>query len=331
MKDNTAKNHTLSGKKVSGFLHNYGAVIGIVILMFVFQIIDHRFLRPANIWNVCKSSAFLIMMALGMTLVMSVRGIDFSIAQVADATAVISAFLILQDWDPMMAMGAAILFGLGVGIINAIVMAYLGVPALIGTLGMMFIIRSFELILTDGAQPQVLFTLSRSITGKFLDIGQGDIGGIPNVMIIGVIVIVIIYLIKERSVLGRRMDAINGNVRTSYLAGVDIRKTFAAAFVLSSILAAVAGVLICARAGSATPRATESYLNDCFVAVYIGTLVSKKRKFNVIGTVIGCLFVGFISNFFTLTGLGNGIKQLCNGGFILLAVILGTTKGREKE
>lgn len=329
--EKTVETGAFSREKIGEFIKDYGAIIGIVIILFVFQIFDHRFLRPANIWGVCKSSAFLIMMALGMTLVMSVRGIDFSIAQVADASAVISAYLILHDVDPMLAIVITLAFGLMIGLINATMMAYLGIPALIGTLGAMFIIRSFELILTNGAQPQVLFTLSRGITGKFLDIGQGAVTGIPNVMIIGIIVIAIIFFIKEKSVLGRHMDAINGNVRTAFLSGVDIRKTFAATFVISAILAAIAGILICARAGSATPRATESYLNDCFVAVYIGTLVSKKRKFNVIGTVIGCLFVGFMSNFFTLMSLSNGIKQLCNGGFIILAVMLGTARSHKKD
>lgn len=319
------------GKTMGEFFKNYGAVVGILLLMLVFGVIDPRFLRPANLWGVCKNSAFLILMALGMTMVMTVRGIDFSIAQVADAAAVISAYLILQEMDPMLALVCALLFGLLIGVINAVVMAYLGVPALIGTLGMMFIIRSFELILTDGAQPQVLFTLSRSVTGKFLDLGQGDLFGLPNVMLIGILTICLVYLVKERSMLGRHMDAINGNVRTAFLSGVDIRKTFAVPFIISALLAAVAGILICARAGSATPRATESYLNDCFVAVYIGTLLSKRRKFNVIGTVAGCLFVGFMSNFFTLQGLGNGIKQLCNGGFILLAVMMGTASRAEKE
>ena len=233
--------------------------------------------------------------------------------------------------DPILALVIAIGFGLMVGTVNAFLMAYLGVPALIGTLGMMFIIRSFELLITNGAQPQVLFTLSRKITGKFLDIGQGSIGVMPNVMVISICIVIIIYLIKERSVIGRHMDAINGNVQTSFLAGINIRRTFASVFVISSVLAAIAGVLICARAGSATPRATESYLNDCFVSVYIGTLLSKRRKFNVIGTVIGCLFVGFISNFFTLMNLGNGIKQLCNGAFIILAVVLGAVSARKKD
>ena len=102
--EKTVETGAFSREKIGEFIKDYGAIIGIVIILFVFQIFDHRFLRPANIWGVCKSSAFLIMMALGMTLVMSVRGIDFSIAQVADASAVISAYLILHDVDPMLAI-----------------------------------------------------------------------------------------------------------------------------------------------------------------------------------------------------------------------------------
>lgn len=331
MDNNVTAVRAFSGKKLSTFLKNYGAIFGMLVLLLVFQVFDNRFLRIANIWSVCKSSTFLVLMALGMTLVMSVRGIDFSIAQVADASAVIAAFLIINGIDPMLALVASLGFGLIIGCINAVLMAYLGVPALVGTLGVMFLVRSFELVLTDGAQPQVIFTMSKAITGKFLSIGQGSTFAIPNVLIVCIVAILIIYLLKERSVLGRHMDSLSGNVRSAFLSGVNIRRTFAAVFIISSLLAAIAGILICARAGNATPRAVESYLNDCFVAVYLGTLISKKRKFNVMGTVIGCLFVGFMSNFFTLMGLSNGIKHLCNGTFILLAVVLGTVQSHKKS
>lgn len=329
--DNRKTNEVSVPNKIVCFISDYGAVVGMILLLLIFHCIDNRVLRLSNIWGVLKNSTFLILMTMGMTLVMSVRGIDLSIAQVADAAGVLTAFLILHGTSAVTSIIAGIALGLGVGLINAGLMAYLGVPALIGTLGMMYVVRSFELVLTNGSQPQMLFTMNRSITQAFLNMGQGDIFGVPNVLIICLIAIVIIYLLKERSVIGRHMDALNGNVRASYLSGINVRKTFACAFIISSLLAAIAGLMITARAGGATPRAVESYLNDCFVAVYIGTLVSKDRKFNIIGTVIGCLFVGFMSNFFTLMGLGNGIKQLCNGCFIIVAVALGTLRTKKKE
>ena len=201
MGNKTIKATAFHGNRIGEFFKIYGAVVGMFVLLIVFQIFDNRFLQPANLWGICKNSAFLILMALGMTFALSVRGIDFSIAQVADAAAVISAFLILKDVPPMLALLLTLLFGLFIGLSNALLMAYLGVPALIGTLGTMFIVRSFELVLTNGAQPQVLFTMPRSVTGTFLNIGQGSVLGLPNVMIIGILAIVIIYFVRERSVL----------------------------------------------------------------------------------------------------------------------------------
>ncbi len=124
------------------------------------------------------------------------------------------------------------------------------------------------------------------------------------------------------------MDAICNNVRSSLLAGINVRRVFGATFVISSLLAALAGVMLVSRSGNAVPRGVETYLTDCFVAVYIGTLVSSRNKFNIIGSVIGALFVGFLSNFITLMGMGIAYKNIFNGVFIILAVALGVLKSR---
>lgn len=324
------KEGILSREKIIHLLINHGAVIGICLVLILFQCIDPRFMKSANIVGVLNSSSLLIIMSLAMTLVMSVRGIDLSIAQVADASGVIAAMLILQGCHFAVAILAALLFGCIVGSVNAFLISYLGVPAIIGTLGMMFLIRSFELTLTDGAQPQILFTLPVNRIGSFFVIGQGNIGPVSVLIILTILMCAGMYLYKERSVTGRHMDAIQGNVRTSFLAGIHVRKVFGLAFLLSSLLASAAGVMLVSRSGNAVPRGVETYLTDCFVAVYIGTLVSKKNKFNIAGTIIGALFVGFLSNFFTLMGLGAAYKNLFNGLFIIAAVALGGLKKRQQ-
>ena len=86
--------------------------------------------------------------------------------------------------------------------------------------------------------------------------------------------------------------------------------------------------MLVSRSGNAVPRGVETYLTDCFVAVYIGTLVSARNKFNIIGSAIGALFVGFISNFITLMGMGIAYKNIFNGVFIILAVALGVLKSK---
>ncbi len=320
-------------KKALNFIARHGAVIGICCVLLIFQMIEPRFMRIDNILGVLNSNSLLIVMTFGMTMVMAVRGIDLSIAQVADAAGVIAAMLILSGKNFAAAIMGALLFGLLIGIVNAVLISYLGVPAIIGTLGMMFVVRSAELTLTNGAQPQILFTLPAARVKHFFFIGQENIGpeniGPVSVLILlTVVVIVIMYFVKERSVFGRYMDAICNNVRSSLLAGINVRRVFGATFVISSLLAALAGVMLVSRSGNAVPRGVETYLTDCFVAVYIGTLVSSRNKFNIIGSVIGALFVGFLSNFITLMGMGIAYKNIFNGVFIILAVALGVLKSR---
>jgi ribose/xylose/arabinose/galactoside ABC-type transport system permease subunit len=195
---------------------------------------------------------------------------------------------------------------------------------------MMFIVRSIELSLTNGAQPQILFTLPPRRIAGFNFIGQGHFGPITMLMILCVVFTVILYFVKERSVLGRHMDAVQGNVRASILSSIKVRWVFGLAFIISSALCAIVGVLLVSRSGNAVPRGVETYLTDCFVAVYIGTLLSRNRRFNVIGTVAGALFVGFLSNFFTLIGFGAALKNLFNGIFIILAVALSVLQSKRK-
>ncbi|MDR0878458.1 MAG: ABC transporter permease [Treponema sp.] len=312
------------------FISRYGALIGMALVLIIFELIDHRFFNPKNILGVLNSGTLLILLSLGMMMTMSVRGIDLSVAQVADASGVIVAMLILGGMAIPLAVTIAVSFGLAVGLVNCVIISWLGVPAIIGTLGMMFIIRSIELSLTNGAQPQILFTLMPKRINGFFFIGQGHFGPVTMLMILCAVFVVILYFVKERSVLGRHMDAVQGNVHAAIISSINVRVVFGASFVISSLLCAIVGVMLVSRSGNAVPRGVETYLTDCFVAVYLGTLFSKNRQFNVIGTVIGALFVGFLSNFFTLIGFGAAFKNLFNGIFIILAVALSVLQSRKR-
>ncbi len=324
----TAFREAQPGSQPVRFIRTYGALLGMIAVLAIFGLLDPRFLNPRNILGVLNSSTILILMSLGMMMTMAVRGIDLSVAQVADAAGVIVAMLILNRVPFPYAIAAAIGFGLLVGLINCLVISYMGVPAIIGTLGMMFILRSVELSLTKGAQPQILFTLPPKIIRNFFFIGQGGFGPVTMLMILCAVFVLILYLVKERSVLGRHMDAVQGNVNAAILCSINIRRVFGATFVISSTLCAIVGVMLVSRSGNAVPRGVETYLTDCFVAVYIGTLLSKNGRFNVIGTVLGALFVAFLGNFITLIGFGAAFKNLFNGIFIILAVALSVLRNR---
>lgn len=317
-----------STRKVVELLRDYGAALGMLAVLGVFGILEPAVLKPANLGNILQQSASLVILATGFAIAMMVRGIDLSVAQVSDAAGLLAAYFLVHDQPLWMVFVIPLAFGLLIGVVNGALMAYLGVPALIGTLGMMFVVRSFELVLSHGREAQILFALEPARTRTFFFLGQGSIGPINFSVILAIIVVVLAHLVMTRSTLGRYFDALGGNVRAALLAGVRHRVVFAAAFLLSSLAAAFAGMVLTSRAALAAPGAFEPYLLDVFVAVYLGSLLVKSGKINILGAAVGSVFVGLISNALTLMGAGVSARYLAYGTIILIAMTVGTFRRR---
>ncbi len=309
-----------------GLLRDYGAILGMIAVLGIFWYLKPAFLTTGNIENVLRQSAIVMIMALGLTIVMKMRGVDLSIAQTADAAGLIAAMLIIAGYPIWMAFAIPLLFGLVVGLVNAALMAYIGVPAIIGTLGMMFVIRSGELMATNGAEPQILFTLPRGVTRNFLWLGQRDFGPIAALIVLALAVFLLVFVIMRYTRFARYAKAVGSNVRAAFLAGIDIRMTFGLGFVIAGVLAALAGVALVSRTGIAMPRGAEPFLLDAFAAAYLGTLASRQGEMSIAGTLMGALFIGFLSNGLTMLGLGAPYRYALNGGFILLAMAIGALK-----
>ena len=308
------------------FLRQYGALIGMAVVLGGLGLVKPGFLGAANIENVLRQSTVLLIVALGLTVVLTLRGVDLSIAQITDATALTAAALLIHGAPAWVAFTAPVLLGAALGGLNGVLMAYLGVPAIIGTLGTMFMIRSGELLYTHGSEPQILFTLPRRVTADFLFLGQKAVGPVPALLLLALAVILVAALLMTLTPFGRQARAVGSNVRAAFLAGVDIRRVFAAGFVVSGTFAAVAGVALASRTGIAVPRGAEPYLLDAFAACYLGTLASRTGGMSVPGTVIGALFVSFLSNGLTILGLGAASRFALNGLFILLAMAVGALR-----
>jgi ribose/xylose/arabinose/galactoside ABC-type transport system permease subunit len=305
-------------------IREYGALIGMFAVLGIFGILEPGVLKPENLGNVLEQSAALAIMATGFSIAMMVRGVDLSVAQVADAAGLLAAYFLVHGQPLWLVFIAPVLFGLLIGSINGMLMAYLGVPALIGTLGMMFVVRSFELVLSHGREAQVLFALDPARTKAFFFLGQGSIGPVSFTVVLAALVVGAAYLITARSNLGRYFDAIGGNVRAALLAGVRHRIVFAMAFLISGVLAAVAGMVLTSRAALAAPGAVVPFLLDAFVAVYLGSLIGRRGTINIVGTAIGSIFVGLVGNALTLMGAGVAVRYLAYGVIVLAAMTVGS-------
>jgi ribose/xylose/arabinose/galactoside ABC-type transport system permease subunit len=319
--------HSIRRWRAGGeFLRAYGALIGMVAVLLVVGMLKPSFLSYANVGNVLRQSAVLIILSFGLTFVLILRGVDLSVAQTTDATAIAAAALLIHGQPVWMAFAAPVFLGALLGVFNGLMMAYLGVPAIIGSLGTMFIIRSGEMIYTKGSEPQILFTLPKSITADFLFLGQKTIGSVPALIVLALVCSALAWGLSRLTPFGRYARAVGSNVRASFLAGIDTRMVFATGFVLSGVFAAVAGIAMAARTGIAVPRGAEPYLLDAFAACYLGTLASRTGAVSIPGTLIGALFVSFLSNGLTILGLGASTRFTLNGVFILLAMAVGALR-----
>ena len=326
--DATAPTLHTSRRFASGlaFLRAYGALIGMVLVLLLVASLKPSFLSSANITNVLRQSTVLVILSFGLTVVLIQRGVDLSIAQITDGAALASAALLIHGQPVWVAFLAPVVLGGLVGAFNATMMAYLGIPAIIGTLGTMFIVRSGEMIYTKGSEPQILFTLPRSVTADFLFLGQKAVGPVPTLIVLAVVVFGLVWGLMAVTPFGRYARAVGSNVRASFLAGIDTRAVFGLSFVFSGILAAVAGVAMASRTGIAVPRGAEPYLLDAFAACYLGTLASRTGALSIPGTLIGALFVSFLGNGLTILGLGAPTRFVLNGAFILLAMAVGALR-----
>jgi ribose/xylose/arabinose/galactoside ABC-type transport system permease subunit len=308
------------------FLRAYGALLGMVAVLLVVGLLKPSFLSYANAGNVLRQSTVLIILAFGLTFVLILRGVDLSVAQTTDVAALAAAALLIHGQPVWMAFAAPVALGALLGVFNGLMMAYLGVPAIIGSLGTMFITRSGEMIYTKGSEPQILFTLPKSVTADFLFLGQKAIGSVPALVVLTFVCLALAWGLSGLTPFGRYARAVGSNVRASFLAGADTRMVFATGFVLSGLFAAVAGIAMAARTGIAVPRGAEPYLLDAFAACYLGTLASRTGAVSIPGTLIGALFVSFLSNGLTILGLGASTRFTLNGVFILLAMAVGALR-----
>ncbi len=301
------------------FITRYGTICGIIIILAIFSALSPSFRTFNNARNIVLQSMPLLMVSLAMTMALILRGVDLSVAYVADLAALVAAMVLGATGGPYLAVAAGLLAGTAIGVLNGGLIV-IGVPALVATLGMMFIIKSMQLLTTGGGQPILVMIMPPAKSKPFLWLGQGTVGPLPMQVLFGVVVLVIMYFVVYRMRAGRYFHAIGGNVKASFLSGVKTRSYFTLGYMLSGTLAACAGIMNVTRTGIAQPEGSSYLLLDSFVASYIGSITFFKGRMNILGTAVGVLFVSILTNGVTVLGLGIVYQYIFKGCLIFVAV-----------
>jgi ribose/xylose/arabinose/galactoside ABC-type transport system permease subunit len=300
----------------------YITVAGMILVLAGITVAKPQFLSVSNIDTILVDTTVLLVLAIGLTLVMSMKGIDLSVAATADLTGYVAAILLASGRGVVFALAAALIIGIVAGAVNGVLSGYLGVPAIVSTLGTNLLLTAVALVVSNNMTPIQLFTSSDAHVAAFLAIGNGSLGPVRYLVLIALVITAIAWFFTKRTVWGRRVDLIESNARAAFLAGVPVRATFAIGFVASGALAAIAGIMLTARTGVAVPGNATSLLLSAFTAVYLGSVASPKGRISVLWTVVGVLFVSALSNGLILLGFGAPWRTGLNGLLILLALAL---------
>lgn len=296
-------------------LQRYGLLLSFLLLCAALSLFSDRFLTPRNLINVLRQATINGIIAVGMTFVILTAGIDLSVGAVLALSAVVTADLLQKGVPPAVAIAACLAIGAGLGAVNGLIVARTRVPPFIATLGMMTVARGLALTYTQG----------RPITGlppEFRVLGTGSVGPIPMPVVVAAAVFLAGYLLLERTRHGQAIRAIGNNPTAARYAGIPTRGYVALVYVLSGLLAALAGIILTGRLNSAQPTAGLGYEFDAIAAVVVGGTSFSGGEGSLAGTLLGALVIAVLNNGLNLLNVSSFWQPVVTGVVIALALLL---------
>jgi ribose/xylose/arabinose/galactoside ABC-type transport system permease subunit len=296
------------------------ALMLIAILILMSQRND-LFLTQRNITNLLMDSTTVGIIAVFTTLLMISGGLDLSVASTAALCGVVIGKLQESPglWE---GVWIALLVGGGVGLINGLLVTYVGINPLITTLGMMSIARGMAFVISDGLTIPV-FDLTGERTdlyANFTRLSEGRWQDIPYPVLVMFGLFLLGFVILRYTTYGRAMYAIGDNQEASFLASLPVRRYRVMAYLLSGVSAAVAGVFLTSRLYAADPRAAPNIELTVITAVVLGGTSLAGGQGNLVGTLLGVLVLSSLLNGLKLQSVSTEMQNIAQGFVLLLAV-----------
>ena len=214
-----------------------------------------------------------------------------------------------------------------IGLINALLIAKANANPFVVTLSTMFVGQSIERLSTQGGLPIYLYNTSTNFT-NFTNIYRGEIIGIPNPILIFIILTIVYYIFLNKTTYGRKFYASGTGIKAARIVGIKVRLYHGLAYLFSALSCVVAGIILASKINSGQPLVGEVYLWDAIGAGYLSTLISKTHRANIFGTVLGILFFGIVSNGLTLIGVEFYWKEFFKGILIMLILLFSAMQKR---
>jgi len=299
-------------------------VVMIAVMSIITTVFNPRFLTLRNIINILLQISVISIVSAGATLVMISGNFDISVGSMVGLATTSSAILVIKGYSIPFSMLMGVLICIVAGLINGTIIAKTRTPSFIITLAMLSIYHGISLITTGG--------ITKSLRGKFATLGRGvSFGIIPNPVLVMAGVYIFLATVLKYTKFGRRIYAIGGNEEAAYLSGVntDLNKIFI--YGLNGLLVGIASVVLLSRLGSALPSTGSGMELRAIAAVVIGGVPLTGGKGTALGTFLGVVLMGLISNVLNLLTISAYYQEVAIGLIIAIAVVVSNIGGMRRR
>lgn len=292
-----------------------GLTVVLIVLIVVFALINPRFATVANFTNILTQASYIIILAVGMTFVITSAGIDISVGSVLALVTVIGFGLIKSGINPVLSVLAMFALGGLLGCLTGLLIAFVKIPPFITTLGMMAILRGLALVHSAGTMH---FGLPPSISW----IGQGKIAGFPVPVIIALLFAFFGAWLFNHTKFGLHVRAIGGNREAARLAGVPVKLIEVLVYTLMGLVTALGGLIMMARIDSTQATIATGMEIHVIAAVIIGGTSLFGGRGTIYGTVIGAVMLSMMTNALVIAGVDFFWQLVVTGVIVLMAVAI---------
>ena len=295
-------------------------MVGTFAIMAILK--PNKFLRASNITSMCTQFPEIGIFAIAVMMAMLLGGIDLSVVGVGNLSGIVAAYTVIYlvpiigTW-PAIFVGiiAALLCGVLCGLLNGFLIAKVGIPAMLATLGTMEIFTGLGVAVTKGA---AVF----GTPDEFTFIGAGSLLGIPGPMIVFIIVVIVFSVILKKKQFGTELYLLGTNPKASRFSGIKNSKVIIKTHVYASTLASVAGIIVASRANSAKASYGSAYTLQCLLVAVLGGVNPSGGFGTVIGIVMAILTLQFLSSGFSILRFDSYFKTFVWGAILIVALII---------
>ena len=325
---------SIDKRKVLDFLKKFQSVLGLVIILIIASFVCVRdgrnmFLDMRNIMNVLRAVSGNGIIAVGMTMVILIGGIDLSVGSIVGLVGTGTAALMMHNqWGFIPAVLAGLAIGAIYGTFNGTVVTKMRMQPFLVTLASMNMARGLARMWSNGAG--IPLSYGPGLAPVQFEFLQARIGGVvPVPAIIFVFVAILFSIILKRTKFGRQIYAIGGNERAAFLAGINVHRVKTMVFILCGMLAALSGMIHAAQISQGGPNDGIGYELNAIAAVCIGGTNLAGGRGTITGTIIGAIILGLLDNIMGLNGVNSNIQLIVKGLILILAVFMQAEKAKE--